>query len=227
MADEAAKLFGALGVGARPRRRPRPGPVRPRRTGATSARDVNEHIATGGAECTYCPICRTVHVVRQTSPEVRSPPRGGGRVADAGGGRDLLATAVPDEHRAGAARGDGVEHIDLDDERVARGGDGVSLSCGIDVGGTKIAGGVVDDDGNVLEQLRVESPARDVEAIEDAIAGPGRPSWPPTTTDRGGRGRRGRLRRQGALDRCCSRPTSPGATSTSRPSSSPGSTSRS
>lgn len=45
----------------------------------------------------------------------------------------------------------------------------MSLACGIDVGGTKIAGGVVDDDGRVLEQLRVESPASDVEAIEDAI----------------------------------------------------------
>ena len=46
----------------------------------------------------------------------------------------------------------------------------MSLACGIDVGGTKIAGGVVDDDGNVLETLRVESPASDVKAIEDAIA---------------------------------------------------------
>ena len=46
----------------------------------------------------------------------------------------------------------------------------MNLSCGIDVGGTKIAGGVVDMDGNVLEQLRVESPARDVERIEDAIS---------------------------------------------------------
>lgn len=47
----------------------------------------------------------------------------------------------------------------------------MSLACGIDVGGTKIAGGVVDDDGNILEYLRVESPASDVEAIEDAITG--------------------------------------------------------
>ena len=46
----------------------------------------------------------------------------------------------------------------------------MSLSCGIDVGGTKIAGGVVDDDGTILEQLRVVSPAADVEGIEDAIA---------------------------------------------------------
>ena len=46
----------------------------------------------------------------------------------------------------------------------------MSLACGIDVGGTKIAGGVVAEDGQVLETLRVESPATDVEAIEDAIA---------------------------------------------------------
>ena len=47
----------------------------------------------------------------------------------------------------------------------------MSLTCGIDVGGTKIAGGVVDHGGTVLEKLRVESPATDVEAMEDAIAG--------------------------------------------------------
>ena len=46
----------------------------------------------------------------------------------------------------------------------------MSLTCGIDVGGTKIAGGVVDESGAVVEKLRVESPATDVEAIEDAIA---------------------------------------------------------
>jgi len=45
----------------------------------------------------------------------------------------------------------------------------MSLACGIDVGGTKISGGVVDETGTVLEELRVESPATDVEAIEDAI----------------------------------------------------------
>jgi glucokinase len=45
----------------------------------------------------------------------------------------------------------------------------VTLACGIDVGGTKIAGGVVDPDGNVLAHSTVESPADHVEAIEDAI----------------------------------------------------------
>lgn len=47
----------------------------------------------------------------------------------------------------------------------------MTLSCGIDVGGTKIAGGVVDKDGTIVEELRVTSPATDSEAIEDAIAG--------------------------------------------------------
>jgi glucokinase len=45
----------------------------------------------------------------------------------------------------------------------------MSLACGIDVGGTKIAGGVVDEHGTILEEHRVESPAMDVLAIEAAI----------------------------------------------------------
>ena len=45
----------------------------------------------------------------------------------------------------------------------------MSLAIGIDVGGTKIAGGVVDEKGTILEELRVESPATDVRAIEAAI----------------------------------------------------------
>ena len=35
----------------------------------------------------------------------------------------------------------------------------MTLACGIDVGGTKIAGGVIDEDGNIVEELRVVSPA--------------------------------------------------------------------
>ena len=45
----------------------------------------------------------------------------------------------------------------------------MTLACGIDVGGTKIAGGVVDEHGTILEELVVESPATDVAAIEAAI----------------------------------------------------------
>jgi len=45
----------------------------------------------------------------------------------------------------------------------------VALTIGIDVGGTKIAGGVVDEAGTVLMTGRRDSPAMDSDAIEAAI----------------------------------------------------------
>jgi len=45
----------------------------------------------------------------------------------------------------------------------------MSLTIGIDVGGTKIAGGVVDEQGLIIAEHRVESPANDVDAIGAAI----------------------------------------------------------
>jgi glucokinase len=45
------------------------------------------------------------------------------------------------------------------------------LTCGIDIGGTKIAGAVVDVEGTILDDARVESPATDPDAIETAVAG--------------------------------------------------------
>jgi hypothetical protein len=78
--------------------------------GADALRDVDEHLATGAPECTYCPICRTVHLVRETSPEVRAHlASAASSLLQAAAG--LLATAVPDEARTRA----GVEHIDLTD----------------------------------------------------------------------------------------------------------------
>lgn len=46
----------------------------------------------------------------------------------------------------------------------------MGLTIGVDVGGTKIAAGVVDEDGTILREERVESPAESVDAIEKAIA---------------------------------------------------------
>jgi glucokinase len=43
------------------------------------------------------------------------------------------------------------------------------LTVGIDVGGTKIAGGVVDENGTILTTARRESPATDTDAIEQSI----------------------------------------------------------
>lgn len=43
------------------------------------------------------------------------------------------------------------------------------LAVGIDIGGTKIAGAVVDEDGTIVAEERVPSPAGDALAIEDAV----------------------------------------------------------
>jgi glucokinase len=42
------------------------------------------------------------------------------------------------------------------------------LKVGIDIGGTKIAGGVVDPDGRIVEKLRVDTPV-DTKALSDAV----------------------------------------------------------
>ena len=41
----------------------------------------------------------------------------------------------------------------------------MALSIGVDVGGTKIAAGVVDDEGKVLQTIRRDSPAFSRQAI--------------------------------------------------------------
>ncbi|WP_148614638.1 hypothetical protein [Nocardioides rubriscoriae] len=78
--------------------------------------DVNDHLATGAAECTYCPICRTVHVIRETSPEVKAHlATAASSLLQAVAG--LLATVPPPgsaQTRATAAGAD-FERIDLDD----------------------------------------------------------------------------------------------------------------
>jgi glucokinase len=45
----------------------------------------------------------------------------------------------------------------------------MALTIGIDVGGTKIAAGIVDDEGKIVEEQRCETPARDTSATEAAI----------------------------------------------------------
>jgi glucokinase len=45
----------------------------------------------------------------------------------------------------------------------------VTLTIGVDVGGTKVAGGVVDDTGTVLVQARRDTPADDVAKTRDVI----------------------------------------------------------
>ena len=46
----------------------------------------------------------------------------------------------------------------------------MSLSIGVDVGGTKVLGGVVDSDGKILERSRRDTPKQGGAALSDAIA---------------------------------------------------------
>jgi hypothetical protein len=116
LGDEAAKLLGALSGWAREHA----GEAGEGLSGlaahaASSAHDLNEHLATGSAECTVCPLCRTVHAVRQLSPEVVAHlTTAASSLAQAAAA--ILATADPrhgQDHRQGR---DAVERIDLDDE---------------------------------------------------------------------------------------------------------------
>jgi predicted NBD/HSP70 family sugar kinase len=44
------------------------------------------------------------------------------------------------------------------------------LSVGIDIGGTKVGAGVVDETGHVLERMRRDTPTSSPAAVEDTIA---------------------------------------------------------
>jgi hypothetical protein len=81
-------------------------------SGATSSlHDINEHIATGGEDCRYCPVCQAISLVRSTSPEVRQHlASAASSLLQAAAG--VLATPVPDQE---ARREGPVEKIDLDD----------------------------------------------------------------------------------------------------------------
>ena len=80
---------------------------------AAGEHNLDEHVATGGADCTYCPLCRVISAVRGTSPEVRDHLRSAGTsLLQAAAG--LLATTVPDQ---GAKHRDSpMEKIDLSDD---------------------------------------------------------------------------------------------------------------
>jgi hypothetical protein len=92
LADEAVRLFGALSDWAR-----------------DATEEPDEHVHTGSAECTWCPLCRTVHAVRQAAPEVRGHLAVAASALLQAAAGVLAAAAASDEHR-----GTGVEHIDLE-----------------------------------------------------------------------------------------------------------------
>lgn len=76
--------------------------------------EVNEHIATGGEDCRYCPLCRAISTVRETSPEVKEHlSSAASSLLQAVAG--VMDTRIPD--RSGNARTDAaMEKIDLADD---------------------------------------------------------------------------------------------------------------
>ena len=111
VAEEAAKLFSALQDWAQDSGAAQAGAAASAASGvAAGLRDVNEHIATGGEDCRYCPVCRGIELVRQTSPEVKAHLAvAASSLLQAAAG--LLETQVPPS----SPRGGDVEKIDLDD----------------------------------------------------------------------------------------------------------------
>ena len=56
-------------------------------------------------------------------------------------------------------------------QEQTRTGRGMGLTIGVDVGGTKVAAGVVDDDGRIVEKLKRSTPAASPGSTIDVIAG--------------------------------------------------------
>ena len=113
LADEAGKLFDALSGWARENAGVAGDGLSDFAAhAAESAHDLNDHLASGSAECTVCPICRAVHAVRQLSPEVKAHlTSAAASLAQAAGA--LMTTHVP--HDDSATSDD--ERIRFDDAR--------------------------------------------------------------------------------------------------------------
>jgi hypothetical protein len=114
VAEEAVKLLGALQDWAKQARGEYAEAAGATTAGAAGVvRDLNEHIATGGRDCTYCPLCQAISFVRGTSPEVKEHLTSAAiSLLHAAAG--LLATTPPDAGRAGSESP--IQRIDLDDE---------------------------------------------------------------------------------------------------------------
>jgi hypothetical protein len=109
VAEEAAKLFEAL-QGWATESGGADGAAAAAAGFGARLKDIDAHLATGGQDCTWCPICRAVALVRETSPEVRT------HLATAASSLLQAAAGVLDAHaQRGSRPPAGVQKIDLDD----------------------------------------------------------------------------------------------------------------
>ncbi len=131
LGEEAAKLFGAVSAWAREQGQEtgqdagreagqdagqdagRGSGKRGAAQAAGAARRIDAHLATDDPECRWCPVCRTIHLVRACTPEVRDQLAvAAAHLMQAAAGL-LVAASAPD--RRDRPPGDQVQHIDLDD----------------------------------------------------------------------------------------------------------------
>lgn len=111
LAEEAAKLFGALSGWAREHAGDASDGLSGMAAQAASAvHGIDEHLATGAAECTVCPLCRAMHAARQINPEVTT------HLASAVASLAHAATALMATHVSSERARPNVEHIDLNDD---------------------------------------------------------------------------------------------------------------
>lgn len=113
LAEEASQLFAVLsGIAREQAAQYSTGAESMTASAAAAMKSVNEHIATGDAECVYCPVCRVVHAARSASPEVKAH-LSTAMVALAQAASALMAPPPPS---SGESTADGALHkIDLDD----------------------------------------------------------------------------------------------------------------
>jgi len=166
LGEEATRLLGALSAWARDTDATPDGAGAAVRDAASAvgdlARDAERHWSSAGdadaaarpgaghgsVECTWCPLCRTLHAVRATSPEVRAHLTSAATslLQAATGLLAALATApatapaegAPDRRdgagEAGRPRGGRPERIDLDDTDDTAGPDDTDIPAGPDEG---------------------------------------------------------------------------------------------
>ena len=70
---------------------------------------LDGHIATGGAECRLCPLCRLIALAREAGPEVFD------HLSDAAVSFLQAARSLAEAYRDAGRPAGGVERIDLDD----------------------------------------------------------------------------------------------------------------
>ena len=123
-------------------------------------------------ECAWCPVCRAARRMRESGrPGLASVSdavcrrgpgcirrAGRGTLPDHGGYRTRAAGGIP-------VRGTPIPRVTM----TMRRGHLMSLAIGVDVGGTKVAAGVVDPEGKIVEKVKRLTPAASPAATEQVI----------------------------------------------------------